>query len=155
VDAGRPGPTRRALLDWFLGTSVGALLLAMAYPLWRFMTPPRVAEPASRAVEAGTTADPDLLERGFKVVRFASEPVLLIRLSEAEYRAFSATCTHLDCIVEYQQKERRIWCNCHNGEYDLSGRNVAGPPPRPLRRFAVNVVARDPGEPGVIVISEA
>lgn len=155
MDGDPAGTTRRELLDWFLGTSVGALLLAMLYPLWRFMTPPRIAEPATRTVEAGTTNDPELLERGFKVVRFASEPVILIRLGEADYRAFSATCTHLDCIVGYQKKERRIWCNCHNGEYDLTGRNVAGPPPRPLRPFAVNVVARGDREPGVIVISES
>jgi len=32
-----------------------------------------------------------------------------------------------------------IWCACHNGKYDLNGRNVSGPPPRPLDEFKVIV----------------
>ncbi len=32
-----------------------------------------------------------------------------------------------------------IWCACHNGRYDLTGKNVSGPPPRPLEEFHVNV----------------
>jgi Rieske Fe-S protein len=153
VISGEGGPTRRDLLDWFLTSSVVALLASVLYPIWRFMTPPRIAEPTTRRVEAGRTDDPELLDKGYKVIRFAAEPVLLIRVAEKDFRAFSATCTHLDCIVEYQQSERRIWCNCHNGEYDLRGRNVAGPPPRPLERFEVNVVAQGPGKPGMIVVS--
>jgi Rieske Fe-S protein len=33
----------------------------------------------------------------------------------------------------------QIWCACHNGRYDLTGKNVAGPPPRPLEAFDVSV----------------
>lgn len=145
--------TRRRLLDWMLGTSAGALLVSMLYPIVRYLSPPRVPEATTRRVEAGAVDDPELVERGFKILRFGAEPVILIRLAEDDFRAFSATCTHLDCIVEYQQGKRRIWCNCHNGEYDLTGRNVAGPPPRPLERFEVNRVARGPGKPATLVVS--
>ena len=48
------------------------------------------------------------------------------------YRALSATCTHLGCIVQYRSDLQEIWCACHNGLYDLNGRNISGPPPRPL-----------------------
>jgi Rieske Fe-S protein len=106
-------------------------------------------------VEAGTTNDPDLLDRGCKSVRFGAEPVILIRLSDSEFRAFAATCTHLDCIVEYQKNKKRIWCNCHNGEYNLSGQQVAGPPPRPLDSYKVDLVAQGVGEPQQIVVSRA
>ena len=51
-----------------------------------------------------------------------AEPVILVRLSDSEFRAFAGTCTHLDCIVEFHKEPGRIWCNCHNGEYDLNGR---------------------------------
>jgi cytochrome b6-f complex iron-sulfur subunit len=34
---------------------------------------------------------------------------------------------------------QRIWCACHNGVYDLSGKNVSGPPPRPLEAYDVHV----------------
>jgi Rieske Fe-S protein len=47
-----------------------------------------------------------------------------------------------------------MWCNCHGGAYDLTGRNVAGPPPRPLTVYKVNLVARGSG-PSTIVVSKA
>ena len=125
------------------------------YPVIRFLTPPEVAEATTHEVEAGSTNDPELLEHGYKIVRFGAEPVILVRVDEGDYRAFSATCTHLDCIVEYQKKKNRIWCNCHNGEYDLTGRNIAGPPPRPLAPFQVNIASRGVGQPGTIVVSRS
>ena len=96
-----------------------------------------------------------LLEKGYKIIRFGAEPVILVRVSEDDFRAFTATCTHLDCIVEYQKDEKRIWCNCHSGEYDLTGRNVGGPPPRPLTSYQVNVVSAGPDRAGTIVVSRA
>ena len=147
----KSGTNRRGFLGWFLGTSVGALLLSVLYPIVRFLSPPDIPEATTNQVDAGTVRDPELLEKGNKIVRFGADPVLLLKVSETEYRAFSATCTHLDCIVEYQAKEKRIWCNCHNGEYDLNGRNVAGPPPRPLERFDVHVVAKANAPASLIV----
>ena len=147
--------TRRALLDWFLGTSACSLLLSIVYPVARYLSPPRVPESTVHYVEAGAEDDPELREKGYRIIRFGSEPVILIRVGEGDFRAFSATCTHLDCIVEYQREQQRIWCNCHNGEYDIAGRNVAGPPPRPLERFQVNLVARGSDQAATIVVSKA
>lgn len=144
---------RRSFLSWFLGTSTGALVVSVFYPVFRFVSPPRVPEAATNQIEAGTTNDPELLEKGFKIVRFGADPVILIRVSETEFRAFSATCTHLDCIVEYRQDAHKIWCNCHDGQYDLNGRNIAGPPPRPLTPFTVHVVDRGSGQPGTLVVA--
>lgn len=151
----RPDDLRRRIVNWFLGISATGLFASIAYPIARFVSPPEVPEATTNRVEAGRTNDPVLREQGYKIVRFGAEPVILIRLGEGEFRAFGATCTHLDCIVEYQNRERRIWCNCHNGFYNLQGQVVSGPPPRPLPRFDVNVLREDPAEPGTIVISRA
>jgi len=150
-----PNPGRRRLLDWFLAGSVMGVLAAVAYPILRFLAPPRIPEAAVDRVEAGQTNDPDLLEKGFKIVRFGADPVILVRVGEGEYRAFSATCTHLDCIVEFRKAERAIWCNCHNGVYDLQGRNVGGPPPRPLAPYQVHLVSNGPGRPETVVVARA
>lgn len=48
---------------------------------------------------------------------------------------FSATCSHLGCLVNYHKEKHEFVCPCHGGRYDLSGRNIAGPPPAPLARF--------------------
>jgi len=144
---------RRSFLNWFLTTSVGALTASIVYPVVRFISPPEVPDAGTNQVEAGFTNDPDLLDKGFKIVRFGNDPVIVIRVDDGDIRAFSGTCTHLDCIVEYQHDKRRIWCNCHNGEYNLQGTQVAGPPPRPLEPFRVDLVARASGQPRQIVIS--
>lgn len=155
MDSVKTSPDRRTFLNWFLGTSVGALCVSVVYPVVRFVSPPRIPEASTNQVDAGLTNDPQLLEKGFKIVRFGLEPVILVKVAALEYRAFSATCTHLDCIVEFQKDKSRIWCNCHGGAYDLTGRNVAGPPPRPLTPYKVNVATKAAGEPGSIVISKA
>lgn len=145
-------PGRRRFLNWFLATSVGAFCATVLYPVARFLSPPHIPEAATHQVEAGSTHDPELVEKGFKIVRFGAEPVILVRVSETEFRAYAATCTHLDCIVEYRPDDRMIWCNCHNGVYDLNGQVVAGPPPKPLAPYTVHVVSRGAGQPGSLVV---
>ncbi len=144
---------RRRFINWLLGTSAGALLVSVVYPVLRFIVPPDVPEATTNRVEVGPTNDPELLDKGFKIVRFGSQPVILLRVAEDDFRAFSGVCTHLDCIVEYQRDHQRIWCNCHNGAYDLTGRNIAGPPPHPLDRFEVDLAPGGPGQPATIIVS--
>jgi Rieske Fe-S protein len=149
-----PQPGRRRLINWFLGGSFGALIASVIYPILRFISPPRIPEATTAQVEAGDTNDPQLLQKGFKIVRFGADPVIVVRASETDIRALSATCTHLDCIVGYQKDRNRIWCNCHGGSYDLNGNNVGGPPPRPLTPYKVNLVAKGSGT-STIVVSKA
>lgn len=146
---------RRRFINWFLGTSFGALAVSVLYPVLRYVSPPRMPEASTNQVEAGPANDPALMDKGFKIVRFGAEPVILVKLSDTDFRAFSATCTHLDCIVGFQKDKTRIFCNCHGGQYDMNGRNVGGPPPRPLNPFKVNLVARGSGQPPTVVISKA
>ncbi|MGD8329631.1 MAG: ubiquinol-cytochrome c reductase iron-sulfur subunit [Acidobacteriota bacterium] len=84
----------------------------------------------------------------------AGKGVIVIRVADGDFRAFSAVCTHLDCIVEFQKQWPRIWCNCHGGWYDLQGRVVSGPPPRPLAPYEVDLVDNGPGKPSTIVVSK-
>ena len=144
---------RRSFINWLLGTSLGALVVSTLYPVFRFLSPPRIAEAGIHQVEAGAANDPEFLEKGFRIVSFGGEPVIVVRVAENQFRAFAGTCTHLDCIVEYQKERQRIWCNCHNGGYDLTGRNVAGPPPRPLEVFSVNLVNENPDQPAQVVVT--
>lgn len=144
--------SRRAV-NWLLGTSVGALGASVLYPVLRFLVPPELPEATTNSVEAGPTNDPELLDPGFKILRFGNDPVILIRVASDDFRAFSAVCTHLECIVEYQQDRQRIWCNCHNGWYDLSGQVVSGPPPRPLPPFDVDLASNGPSRPDTVVVS--
>ena len=143
---------RRRFIDWFLGTSGGALLASIFYPVVRFLTPPEIREATTDEVDAGAENDPELLENGYKIVRFGAEPVIVVRTADGAFQAFTATCTHLECIVEYRRPQNVIFCNCHNGQFDLTGRNIAGPPPRPLTKLSVHRVAKS-GGPSSLVVS--
>ncbi len=87
------------------------------------------------SVKAGKLAE--IEKDSGKIVKFGTKPVILVRTANDQLRAFSATCTHLDCTVQYKREMGLIWCACHNGKYDLNGRNVSGPPPRPLTEYRV------------------
>ncbi len=132
-------PPRRGFLNILLGTGTVATLGAILYPVFRFMVPPKVVESSASSVVAAKVAE--IKPNQGKIFKFGSKPGLLVQTSEGEYRAFNAICTHLDCTVQYRQDEKLIWCACHNGRYDLTGRNISGPPPRPLEEFKVNVRA--------------
>jgi Rieske Fe-S protein len=93
------------------------------------------------SVKVGTLSS--LPKESGVIVRFGNKPVIVVRTAAGEVRAFSATCTHLDCTVQYRKDFGSIWCACHNGRYDLNGRNIAGPPPRPLDPYRVSIQGGD------------
>ena len=129
-------PKRREFLDYLLGTSIAATLLAIFYPIVKFMIPPTVVESAENSVVAGSVKE--IAVNTGKIFKFGTKPGILVRTPAGELKAFSAVCTHLDCIVQYRPETKQIWCACHNGQYNMSGQNVGGPPPRPLEEFVVN-----------------
>jgi Rieske Fe-S protein len=120
-----------------LGGGFLASLLSFFYPVARYLLPPATSESSSDEVVAGTVGE--LKNNSGKIFRFGSKPGLLIRTPDGSYRALSATCTHLDCTVQYRGDMQRVWCACHNGMYDLNGRNISGPPPRPLQEYEVHI----------------
>ncbi len=132
---------RRTLLNWLLVGSGGTLLGVLLYPVLRFILPPEQAEASAAAVAVGKVKDFPV--NAGKVVRFGTRPAILVHLPTGEFRAFSAVCTHLQCTVQYRADLEAIWCACHNGRFDLSGRNVGGPPPRPLDSLDVVVHGDD------------
>ena len=129
--------TRKRFINWLLGTSLGATAAAALYPVFRFVIPPDVAEAPVNRVLAGKLSE--LAPNTGKVFRFGAKPGLVVRTATGEVRAFSAQCTHLNCTVQYRPDFQHIWCACHNGLYDLNGRVLSGPPPRPLEQFEVRV----------------
>jgi nitrite reductase/ring-hydroxylating ferredoxin subunit len=65
---------------------------------------------------------------------------LLIRPDEQTLVAYSQSCTHLSCAVVPRVKEGVLHCPCHEGYFDLrTGRNIAGPPPRPLPKINLEI----------------
>jgi len=144
MPSGSPDPSRRSFLDLLLGVGFAGLAGAVLFPVFRYLVPPERGQPGARSV----TLDPDdpaQVDPETRVFTFGNQPGILVKGPGGEWRAFSATCTHLSCTVRFKADSNQIWCPCHNGLFDLNGRNVPGtPPPRPLDEFRVS--ARDDGK---------
>ena len=127
--------SKRKFLKTVLSGGLLALTGSILYPILAYLKPPQQGEVEVSSVKAGKISE--LEKDSGKIVKFGTKPVILIKTAEGNLKAFSAVCTHLDCTVQYKKELGLIWCACHNGKYDLSGRNVSGPPPRPLDEFRV------------------
>jgi len=129
---------RRGVLDWLLGLSAVATLWAIGYPVIRYVLPPPLTKGRGKgAVLAGRVSQ---LPPGSGVVfALGTKPAILIHTPDGAWRAFSARCTHLSCTVRYREDAAILWCPCHDGSFDLTGKNVGGPPPRPLPQHSVVV----------------
>lgn len=68
-------------------------------------------------------------------------PAWLFRPSAGRFVAFSATCTHAGCTVEFDSGSTEFVCPCHGGTFDAkTGQVLGGPPPSPLPSIPVQVV---------------
>lgn len=132
------GIKRRSFLNVLLGAGLAGWLGSVLYPVISYLKPPKIPEANINSVKAGPAVD--FPPNSSEIVKFGRIPLILIRTEEGDFLAFTATCTHLDCIVQYKPDSKQILCACHNGIYDLRGVNVSGPPPKPLEEYSVNII---------------
>ena len=126
-----------ARIKVLLGGGLLASAASFFYPVLRYLVPPRQIDMGGDTVVAAKIGE--LKPNSSRIFKFGSKPGLLVMGADGEYKAMSATCTHLSCTVQYRSDVKQVWCACHNGVYDLAGRNVSGPPPRPLEQYDVHV----------------
>lgn len=128
--------TRRSLLNWLLGGSLAGWVATALYPILNYLSPLPATGSADEA-ELGDKAKSDIAAAGFAIVALGTERVIVFEDPQARIRALSAKCTHEGCTVQYKTDESIIWCACHNGRFDVDGRVLSGPPPRPLAPYKV------------------
>ena len=128
---------RRDFLGMLLGGGFFAWIISLFYPVLKYLDPPKIEEVKVSSVKIGAVEDME--KDSGKIIKFGNKPVIVVRKPEGEYVAFVGVCTHLDCIVQFRKDYGQIYCACHNGRYDLNGRNVSGPPPAPLKRFGITI----------------
>ncbi|AUD05884.1 QcrA and Rieske domain-containing protein [Spirosoma pollinicola] len=61
------------------------------------------------------------------------------RETDDKFTVFSVNCTHLGCPVRWEADAELFMCPCHGGVYYKDGSVAAGPPPRPLQQYPVQV----------------
>jgi menaquinol-cytochrome c reductase iron-sulfur subunit len=141
--------TRRAWLRGIIGVIIAAISSVVGVIVGGAALSPAFARRKDNWVPAGRLRD---LEPGVplavtvRVTRqdgyyeaVEQQVVFLVKSESGELRALSSTCTHLGCRVSYDPQSKLIKCPCHGGVFTPDGRNVAGPPPRPLAEVAARI----------------
>ncbi len=72
---------------------------------------------------------------GSMVTRIRGKELPLVRDGQASAHAFEAKCPHEQCDINYSSERQKIECPCHDGLFDLTGKVLSGPPPRPLETY--------------------
>lgn len=128
--------TRRSVLDLLLGIGVLGWVGSIVFPVLKYLKPLSAAGPEG-PIHLNPEQLAQLSKEKFVILRAGPARVLVFEDAASEVRSLSAKCTHEGCTVQFSKDEQAIVCACHNGRFDLDGRNISGPPPRPLTQFAV------------------
>ena len=127
---------RRSFLNR-VGALVGTGLFAqIILPVWRYLFPGMSREPDKIVFTDQMLADLNATAPGdcFRF-QWGAVPGLALLAQNGELRVFKGVCTHADCNVAWRPNWRDFFCACHEGRYDEFGKNVEGPPPRPLTQL--------------------
>jgi len=149
---------RRKFMEAGVFTITGCIAAVSGVALTRFGVGPSFAPIKSKWIE--TDLDPaSLTGDGFAqvILEFDMKDGWVIaptkalafvrREKDGSLVAISATCTHLGCVVNWDESRKAFVCPCHSGIYDLEGAVVSGPPPGPLWRHRIKE------EEGVILLA--
>jgi Rieske Fe-S protein len=131
-------PGRRTFLSRIIGVWSMLTAVPAGAVLLEFVTPPRGRETARESIRV---AGPDDIPfNTARIFKFNKEPVVVVHTNSGQFKAFSARCTHLGCVVQYDSgNPPHFSCNCHGSRFDANGRNIAGPAPSPLKPFRVTL----------------
>ena len=105
--------------------------------------PAASATPETSATSATATGTPPLAATSEIPVGggtvFTEQKVVVTQPTAGEFKAFSAVCTHMGCLVN-KVADGTIDCPCHGSKYRIADGSVAaGPAPRPLPAEQINV----------------
>ena len=133
---------RRRVLKLLVAFSAASTLAGGLVPIVGYLIPPDTGGNESGGLVLAGNTDDIPIGQG-EVVSVGNKPVIITN-TEQGVKAFSAICTHLGCIVMWDQPRNIIWCPCHDGQFSpVTGAVIAGPPPTPLPSIPISVDNED------------
>ena len=140
---GNQDADRRRFLRAFINCSSGLIAALTLAPGIGFVLAPALRLRGTARRKAFFRRPDDAASTSFVAVRYEGQeetaPGLFVRMANGLPEVLSARCTHASCTVDWRPSEGRFICPCHGGVYDASGKNISGPPPRPLDRLSATV----------------
>src|SRR6266508_1809871 len=129
--------SRRKFLGICLGGIAATATAAALYPIYRYLAPEMTTESQVKIRFPEAEIPPD----GAKFFDFRGATAVMVRKKSGEPVAFSAVCTHLGCIIQWERNNQDFLCPCHGGRFTVDGEVIAGPPPRPLDKLPFTVTS--------------
>ncbi|MCS7281299.1 MAG: ubiquinol-cytochrome c reductase iron-sulfur subunit [Desulfobacterota bacterium] len=129
--------TRRTFLNtlfsgWFVAFCLGSL-----YPLLKFIYPSLGREPDFVVLNAKDFLN--IPNNSTKPFPWGAKLGLIFKKSDGTLYALKGVCTHMDCNITYKPELKKFYCACHKGWFDEDGKNIEGPPPKPLEFFDITI----------------
>jgi len=127
--------SRRKIVGYGWIAAVAIVVGEMIAGTLAFLWPKTGGREAEKLLIAGKVSD-------FQVGKMTliRKEKLFINRTEQGLLAMSAICTHLRCIVRWNEPKNVFECPCHAGVFNAVGEVIAGPPPRPLDLHRIKVV---------------
>ncbi len=129
--------SRRTFLNTLLGGWAIAFILGGAAALWKFAFPTLGKEPDFVVLNKKEYGD--IPPNSVKPFAWGGKLGLFFRKSDGTTAALKGVCTHMECNITYKPDQKKFYCACHKGWFDEAGKNVEGPPPKPLEFFEIQV----------------
>jgi cytochrome b6-f complex iron-sulfur subunit len=143
-----PEPSRRSFLNkLWIGLGILALF-EFAALIIVYLRPSKIR---GRSIEFGTLIEAGPVDNFTlnSVTAFIRGRFYLCRLEDGGFLAVSSKCTHLGCTVPWLDKEKKFACPCHGSVFDIRGKVISPPAPRPLDIYHLfienNIVKVDTG----------
>ena len=127
--------TRRTFLNTLLGGWLFAFFSGIIYALMKFAFPTLGKEPDFVVLDINDFID--IPANSVKPFAWGGKVGLFFKKADGTTTALKGLCTHMECNITYKQEDRKFYCACHEGWYDEAGKNIKGPPPKPLEFFDI------------------
>lgn len=127
--------TRRRIISYAWIGAIAIIIGELIAGTIAFLWPKRREAKGEKIFIAGKSSDFKIGE----VIYFRKEKAYVQRLDQG-FIAFSAICTHLRCIVNWNEEKKVFECPCHGAKFNRNGEVLEGPPPRPLDLLKIQIV---------------
>ncbi len=159
TDMPEEGEQRRTFFKMGMAAIGGLIGIAMAIPLVGFAISPAFRKASKKWVDLGIA---DLLKGSqYKKINYTfstkdgwvetnkRRSVYVTDQGDGTFLVYSRVCSHLGCLVRWDERKDQFFCPCHGAVFDSAGNVVAGPPPRPMEKLPVKV------EDGILYVKES
>ena len=129
--------SRRIFLNTLFGGWLIAVISGGVYAFLKFIFPTVGKEPDFVVLNKADFLD--IPGNTVKTFAWGGKPGFFLKKNDGTMLALKGVCTHMECNISYVPDAKKFYCACHSGWFDENGRNIEGPPPKPLESFDIAI----------------